>query len=1007
MKYITRLTILASICLLGSYAQTISAQTLTTLHQFDNSVPTDGQNPFAGLVQGTNGIFYGTTPLGGTNSDGTVFQITSAGTLTTLHQFSGVATDGGGPESGLAQGTDGNFYGTTTAGGTNGNSGTVFQITPAGTLTTLYQFGGVANDGLSPTAGLVQGVDSNFYGTTSDGGTNGGKGTVFKITTAGTLTTLYQFGGLPTDGVDPQAGLAQGTDGNFYGTTTHGGTNGNNGTVFQITPAGTLTTLYQFGGVANDGLIPIAGLVQGTDGKFYGTTFGGGTNGGNGTVFQITTAGTLTTLYHFGGLLTDGVNPVAALVQGIDGDFYGTTTSGGTNIIDGTLFRITSAGTLTMLYQFGGVANDGRTPRAPLVQGIDGDFYGTTELGGTNGAGTVFQFDTGCLYALTPTNTASFTAAGGSGSVGVTATNGCDWTAVSQNGFITITSGSPGSGNGTFNYSVAANLSTVTQAGSITVAGQTYTVTEAGIACSVSPDTTSATFSAAGGSSNIFITANGTNCTWTAVSNSSFINVTAGDSGSGNGVVSYDVAANTNTISQAGSITVAGQTFTIVEGPLSCIVTPAATTASFSAAGGSSNIVITANGTNCIWTAVSNNGFILITGGSIGSGNGVVSYDVAANTNTISRSGSITVAGQTYTVTEAAVPCNVTPSATSASFSRTGGSSNIVITANGTNCTWTAVSNNGFITITAGGSGSGNGVVSYDVAANTNTISRSGSITIAGQTYTITESALSCSVAPASTTANFGAEGGASNVVVTANGTNCVWTAVSHNSFITITAGGSGSGDGTVNYTVAPNTIPFGESGSMTIAGQTFRVTQAAGVSPNCQFTLGPTTIHLPFKGGSKTVKVKSRGTDCEWSAASNDSFITITAGTSGTGNGTVRYTVPGNTNATPLSGTMTIAGQTVTVNQDAGGCIYSFSPKGGKFKAAGGPGVIKVKPSLNDCAWTAVSNDPFITVLGNTSGVGKGSVGYVVSANTNTTTLTGSITIGGQTYTVTQAGVK
>jgi uncharacterized repeat protein (TIGR03803 family) len=1004
MKNITRLTILVSICLLGSYAQTISAQTLTNLYEFGNAGPTDGAFPLAGLVQGTNGLFYGTTEIGGTNSFGTVFQITTAGTLTILYQFGGLPTDGHNPFAGLTQGFDGNFYGTATIGGISGTNGTVFQITPAGTLTTLHQFGGSASDGLDPTAALVQGVDSNFYGTTLTGGTNS-FGTVFQITTAGTLTTLHQFGGLASDGHSPFAGLVQGSDGNFYGTTSFGGTNGD-GTVFQITSAGTFTTLYQFGGVTTDGHTPNAGLVQGTDGNFYGTTSAGGTNGNGGTVFQITTAGTLTTLYHFGGLVTDGTFLEAGLMQAIDGDFYGTTSAGGTNSSSGTLFKITSAGTLTTLHQFGDTPSDGIAPHAGLIQGTDGKFYGTTDDGGV-GFGTVFQFDTGCLYALSPTNAESFTAAGGTGSVGVTATNGCDWTAVSQNGFITITSGSPGSGNGTFNYSVAANLSTVTQAGSITVAGQTYTVTEAGIACSVSPDTTSASFSAAGGSSNIFITANGTNCTWTAVSNSSFIDVTAGNSGSGNGVVSYDVAANTNTFSQAGSITVAGQTFIIIEAPLSCNVTPAATTASFSAAGGSSNIVITANGTNCIWTAVSNNGFILITGGSIGSGNGVVSYSVAANTNTIGQSGSITVGGQTYTVTEAAVACVVAPTATSASFSRTGGSSNIVITANGTNCTWTAVSNDGFITITAGGSGSGNGTVNYTVATNTSTVVQTGSITVAGQTYTITEAALSCSVAPASTTANFGAEGGASNVVITANGTNCVWTAVSHSSFITITAGGSGSGDGTVSYTVAPNTIPFDESGSMAIAGQTFRVTQAAGVSPDCRFTLGPTTIHLPFKGGTKTVKVKSRGTDCEWSAASNDSFIMITSATSGTGNGTVHYTVPGNTNATPLSGTMTIAGQTVTINQDAGGCIYSFSPKNGKLKAAGGPGIIKVKPSLNDCAWTAVSNDPFITVLGNTSGVGKGSVGYAVSANTNTTTLTGSITIGGQTYTVTQAGVK
>src|ERR1035437_8432277 len=173
MKYITRLTILVSICLLGSYARTTSAQTLTTLHQFDNTVPTDGGFPDAGLVQGTNGIFYGTTSVGGTNgSGGTVFQITSAGSLTTLYQFGGLPTDGLEPFAALVQGFDGNFYGTASGGGTNANGGTVFQIIPAGTLTTLYQFGGLPTDGIEPSSALVQGVDSNFYGTTLTGGTN-------------------------------------------------------------------------------------------------------------------------------------------------------------------------------------------------------------------------------------------------------------------------------------------------------------------------------------------------------------------------------------------------------------------------------------------------------------------------------------------------------------------------------------------------------------------------------------------------------------------------------------------------------------------------------------------------------------------------------------------------------------------------------------------------------------------------------------------------------------------
>jgi uncharacterized repeat protein (TIGR03803 family) len=373
------------------------ASSLTTLYQF-GGVATDGQGPVAGLVQGSDGYFYGTTSAGGTNTFGTVFKITPQGALTTLYQFGGVATDGQGPVAGLVQGSDGYFYGTTEQSVGPQNYGTVFKISSAGTLTNLWDFfGNTQTNAEHPLAALVQGSDGSFYGTTSDGGTNAySDGTVFKITPQGTLTTLYQFGSATTDGRFPAAGLVQGNDGYFYGTTEQGGTN-IYGTVFKITPQGTLTTLWQFGNDATDGQAPNAGLVRGSDGSFYGTTTFGGKDG-DGTVFKITPQGTLTTLYQFGSATTDGHYPYSGLVQGSDGYFYGTTAQGGTNTDYGTVFRISSLGMLTTLYQFGGVPTDGEQPYAGLVQGSDGYFYGTTEYGGTNGGGIVFQL----VVALNP-----------------------------------------------------------------------------------------------------------------------------------------------------------------------------------------------------------------------------------------------------------------------------------------------------------------------------------------------------------------------------------------------------------------------------------------------------------------------------------------------------------------------------------------------------------------------------------------------------------------------------
>src|ERR1039457_3861221 len=344
----------AVLVLCATTAITLPAQTLTTLYSFcSQSGCPDGDAPYAGLVQAANGDLYGTTYGSGANGDfGTVFKITPAGTLTTLYSFCSQSgcTDGAHLAGGLVQAANGDLYGTTVLGGAN-DAGTVFKITPGGTLTTLYSFCSRSGctDGAYPVAGVVQAANGDLYGTTPSGGAQLGRGTIFKITPGGTLTTLYDFcsqGGTScTDGAGPQAGLVQAANGNFYGTTESGGRAHGGGTVFKITPGGTLTTLYRFCSQSGcpDGSDPVAGVVQAADGDFYGTTSGGGASNG-GTIFKITPGGTLTTLYSFCSQgvypnCTDGAAPEAGLVQDTNGDFYGTTYDGGANY-DGTVFRL-------------------------------------------------------------------------------------------------------------------------------------------------------------------------------------------------------------------------------------------------------------------------------------------------------------------------------------------------------------------------------------------------------------------------------------------------------------------------------------------------------------------------------------------------------------------------------------------------------------------------------------------------------------------------------------------
>ncbi len=373
--------------------------TLTTLHPFTGNP--DGAFPGDPLLQDTDGTFYGTTFGGGTSNAGTVFKMTPTGMVTILYSFTG-NEDGLFPTAGLVKATDGNFYGTTTESfSSDALGGTVFRITPGGTLTTLWKFpGGVG--GISPYPSLVQGKDGLLYGTTFGGGGAGtgfGAGTVFTIdptqTPPITPTFLHAFSG-GADGGSVYAGVIQSTvDGNFYGTTNNGGIVNSQfpdgtGTVFKITPSGTLTTLHTFTGGA-DGANPRGGLVQGTDGDFYGTTTTGDVSSltpSGGTVFKITSAGALTTLHSLA--LTEGSTPLAPLIQGNDGSFYGTAESGGES--DGTLFKITPSGALTVLYTFNG--SDGRQPQAALLQGSDGSFYGTTAFGGgASDDGQVFRLD--------------------------------------------------------------------------------------------------------------------------------------------------------------------------------------------------------------------------------------------------------------------------------------------------------------------------------------------------------------------------------------------------------------------------------------------------------------------------------------------------------------------------------------------------------------------------------------------------------------------------------------
>lgn len=392
---------LACICFgLSSPAQTF--QSLVSFNGTNGAIPHN-----AVLVQGVDGNLYGTTGQGGLNNCrgtgcGTVFRMTPDGMFTTLYNFCSMTgcIDGEFPQAGLVLATDRNLYGTTETGGKH-ESGTIFRITPSGNFTVVYNFCQATScaDGAQPYSPLVEGDDGYLYGTTAAGGSNQ-SGTIFKLSPAGILTTIYNF--CSPSGCagpyDPYAGLIQGTDGNFYGTTIRSGPG--QGSAYRVTSGGAFSTLHIFfcdPHQCSDGAEPVAGVMQATNGNLYGTTYQGGNlqcgqAGGCGVVYQISPGDVITPLYTFNG--PDGKLPQAGLVQGTDGNLYGTTEAGGSPYnCCGTIFQLTPSGVLTEVHDFENA--QGEFPDAAPFQATNGVFYGTTSQGGNNGQGIIYSLDMG------------------------------------------------------------------------------------------------------------------------------------------------------------------------------------------------------------------------------------------------------------------------------------------------------------------------------------------------------------------------------------------------------------------------------------------------------------------------------------------------------------------------------------------------------------------------------------------------------------------------------------
>jgi len=635
----------------------------------------------------------------------------------------------------------------------------------------------------------------------------------------------------------------------------------------------------------------------------------------------------------------------------------------------------------------------------------------------------------------------------------------CGWTAtvVDNVPWITITGGSSGTGNGTVSYTIAGNADWP-RTGAIMIGHQVFTITQGGMACqnectaslqscgneeiacisncayllnlpgcipgfggcyeylscvegcdygcTGSYDLctescenacgyallkTGNDIAAGGGSGGVGVITSGNNCSWTARAYNAWITIPSGSaSGKGEGTIGYSVAANTGP-ARNGTIAIANQTFTVNQGD-GCTYTLTSTSTNISSSGGIGSATVTYSNGCAAPTATSNASWIAVAVNSSGN----VDYTVAGNIDNNVRNGTITISGKTYTITQTG--CTYSISSNGASPTADSGADDVIVTPSSSTCVWAAASNDpSWITVTSGASGAGTGEVEYSFTGNTGTAARTGTITIGGNTYTITQAG--CIYTLPTTITNVSADSGTDSANITCTGGSCLWTATSNDSWITVTSGASGAGTGVVKYSFTGNTGTAARTGTITIGGNTYTITQAG-----CTYSLTSTSTNVLAGGGTGSANITCSGGSCPWTATSNDSWITVTSGASGTGTGAVWYSTASNNGISSRTGTITIGGKIFSIYQ--AGCTYSLSPNSGSINITGGSGNFTVNPVHNACVWT-VSNVPsWVSITGGGGGTGVGQVSYSVGDNSFGPPRNGTITAGGQNFTVWQSGL-
>jgi uncharacterized membrane protein YqjE len=602
-----------------------------------------------------------------------------------------------------------------------------------------------------------------------------------------------------------------------------------------------------------------------------------------------------------------------------------------------------------------------------------------------------------CTYTLSPANRSHGYGAA-TNIVTVNAGIGCDWTVINTNEWLTLLSSSNGTSTGVVTYAVALNPITTGRTGVVTVAGLPFTITQAAAPCNFSLSPTMRNHGN-GGVSAANVTVNGaSNCFWTVSTTNTWITFNSATNGSSGGFFSYAVAANNIPVARTSHLAVADQTFALSQNAAACFYELSPTNRLHGFAG-STGVVSISVTPGCAWFVNNTNPWITIHVNPSGTNGGTFGYTVAPNPSSLPRNGSFSVWNESFTVYQNAAPCNYSLLPTSANPGAEAETNTVAISA-ANDCVWGVTNTNSWISFVGATNGVGAGSVTWVVAANAGSGSRTGVVMIADQNFTIRQAAASCNykLSPTNRMHGYGAASNAVNLTVLST---CPWTVVNTNPWVTITTPMSGLGSASIGYSLSQNTDIGARSGVVIIGGQPFSLTQS-GVG--CAIDLTPATRNHGHGSASNSITVDI-APGCAWEVVNTNDWITIVGSTNGTGSNAVGYLVAANPTGLARSGYVVVNEGTVLISQNAAPCTYSLLPAGLTHTAVQETGTVSVV-SLLGCDWTVVNTNNWITLLSPTNGSGSASVTYSVGIHLDPNPRSGNLVIAGQSFSVVQNGV-